>query len=121
MTTPLDVGTPGERVVSALPIALRETGLTDLVEIEVHPHQDDDHEDLGWLRAVGDVVWVEQITSIERRRGHGRAGMAELCVLADGEGCRIALNPWAQDYPEALRNSSLRRQNRNLILSLIHI
>jgi 8-oxo-dGTP pyrophosphatase MutT (NUDIX family) len=33
--------------------------------------------------------------------------MAELCVLADGENCRIALNPWAQDYPGALRQDEL--------------
>lgn len=74
-------------------------------EVDCWPYIDDG--ELSWLKENNDVIWLDQLTSYQPRTGVGRAAMAELCLLADQHHCRIALNPWAQDHPGALRQSDL--------------
>jgi 8-oxo-dGTP pyrophosphatase MutT (NUDIX family) len=66
--------------------------------IEIDAGSDQHFDDLPLIGSPHDVIWLDQLTSWDRRRGVGRAGMAELCLLADEHDCRIALNPWAQTH-----------------------
>jgi len=94
-----------------LPDRLAQEGLSDLVELHVH----EDDGELPWMRAEGDVLWIEQITSDTPRHGHGRRAMAELCMLADEQDCRLALNPCAQmRHADALRQDELERFYQSL-------
>lgn len=95
---------PADEVVLRIASRLAAAGLSDLVTIEACVMQDDG--DLPWLEHP-DVVWIDEFGSSERRRGHGRTAMAELCLLADEFDCRLALNPWAGDEPGALRQDEL--------------
>jgi 8-oxo-dGTP pyrophosphatase MutT (NUDIX family) len=88
-----------------LPSRLRDAGLEGRVEVDAW--SETDFDDIPWIGDPNDVVWLDQLTSFEPRTGLGRAAMAELCMLADEHDCRIALNPWAQDLPGALRQEEL--------------
>lgn len=92
--------------IAMLPIRLAEAGLTpDLVEVDAWV--EDSFEDLPWLAYGDPVLWLDQLTAWRRREGLGRAAMAEFCQVADEHECRIALNPWAQSYPDALRQDEI--------------
>lgn len=85
---------------------LLEAGLgPDVVELDAWAETD--FSDIPWFRSDDRVVWLDQLTSTRRRTGIGRAAMAELCLVADELDCRIALNPCAQDLPDALRQHEL--------------
>lgn len=77
----------------------------DVVEMDAWAEKD--FSDIPWFRSDDRVIWLDQLTSTEPRTGRGRAAMAELCLAADQNECRIALNPHAQDLPGALRQHEL--------------
>jgi 8-oxo-dGTP diphosphatase len=92
--------------MTTLGTRLAEAGLgSDLVELDVWPQES--FTDIPWFPVDDRTLWLDQLTSWDRRRGVGRAAMAELCQVADEHECRIGLNPWAQDYPDALRQDEI--------------
>lgn len=96
-----------DEALSHLTPRLKAAGIAGRLDIEAWT--ENGFDDLPWIGRSDDVIWLEQIVSRDPQRGVGRAGMAELCMLADEHDCRIALNPWAQDYPGALRQDQIER------------
>lgn len=99
----MDGVTTAKSVLSEIAGRLSDAGIDQSVELDVQPMSSDEFPQFD----ESDCVWLEQITSVTPRRGTGRAAMAELCMLADENDCRIALNPWAQNLPGALRQDEL--------------
>lgn len=101
-------GASADAALALLGPRLKAAGLgDDLIEIDAWSQSS--YDDLPWLGPCDDVIWLDQLTSWDRRRGVGRAGMAELCMLADEHDCRIALNPQAQTnfHPGSLRQDEV--------------
>jgi len=85
---------------------LLEAGIgKDLVELDAWPETS--FEDMEWIRPDDRIIWLDQLTSWRPREGLGRAAMAELCIAADENDCRIALNPCAQTRPGSLPQDEL--------------
>lgn len=101
-----------EEALSHLRTRLQAVGVADRLEVDAWT--ENGYDDLPWIGRADDVIWLDQLTSRDPRRGVGRAGMAELCMLADEHDCRIALNPWAQDHPGALRQDQIERFYQSL-------
>lgn len=99
---------PADLALLNLSDRLRDAGLGPSL-IEIDAWTETSYDEIPWIGRADDVIWLDQLTSWDRRRGVGRAGMAELCMLADEHDCRIALNPQAQThaYEGALRQDEV--------------